>query len=233
MLDIYIGEKESSSYDQLKNLCVGYLIRKNYDVDIYVYSPSEITDSAAIYMLSFDDDTEKLSRMVRSVNSGSYVIVLVDGVDKLKKAVTPGICPSGIVIKPWNKDDIDTVLDEVYSDYLRSSDSGRLGMFTFKLKAKEFSIPYERILFFESRNKKVIVRTETQELECYNTLDSVLSAAPDCFMKIHKSFVVNTSRIVATDYGAMTVEFDDGSAAFMSRTYKAELREKLNARSEK
>lgn len=232
MLDIYILEKDSNSYDQLKNLCVGYLIRKNYEVDIYSYSSSETTDAAAIYMLLFDDDTEKLSRMVRSINSGSYVIVLVDGVDKLKKAVTPGISPAGIVIKPWNKDDVDAVLDEIYNDYFRSSASGQYGMFSFKLKAKEYSIPYVRILYFESRNKKIIVRTETQELEFYSTLDSVLSDAPDCFMKIHKSFVVNTMRISAADYGAMTVEFDDGSAAFMSRTYKAELKERLSLRSE-
>lgn len=232
MLDIFILEKDKESYDQLKELCVRYLIRKNYEAGIHKYSSSDTPDTAAIYMFDYDDDTERLSKAVRRINSGSYVIVLVDGMDKLKKAVTPGISPSGIAIKPWNKDDIYTVLDEVYNDYFHSGVSEQYGMFSFKLKAKEYSIPYERILFFESRNKKIIVRTETQELEYYSTLDSVLSAAPDCFMKIHKSFVVNVARISAADYGAMTVEFDDGSAAFMSRTYKAELKERLSMRSE-
>lgn len=231
MLDIYILE-DDGGYEELKNFCVGFLIRKNYDAEIYRYSPEKTAEAAAIYMLDFDDGTEKLSRLIRNINGGSYVIVLVDGVDKLKKAVTPGISPSGIVIKPWDKNDIDTVLDEVYADHFRSSDNKNLGMFNFKVKAKEYKIPYERILYFESRNKKIIVRTETQELEYYGTLDSILASAPEQFIKIHKSFVVNLGRISAADYGEMTVEFDDGSAAFISRTYKAELRERLGGRSE-
>jgi len=71
-----------------------------------------------------------------------------------------------------------------------------------------------------------------QEYEFYTTLDAVLKDAPDCFMKIHKSFVVNLSRIVSADYGNMSVEFDDGSEAYISRTYKNELKERLSGRSE-
>ena len=131
-----------------------------------------------------------------------------------------------------DKENVDMILDEVYEDHFRSS-SDRCGeLFTFRLKAKEYSIPFERILYFESRNKKMIIRTETQELEFYGTLDSVMSAAPQCFMRIHKSFIANIDRISVVDYGKMTVEFDDGSAVLLSRTFKAQLKERLNAKGE-
>ncbi len=233
MLDIYIMESNTEAFKQLKKLCFNYLMSKNYDSEIHTYSYENVPISAALYMLEFNNETEALSRKMRSINSGNYIVVLLENYNELKKAVTPGISPSGFLIKPYKQTDIETVLEEIYSDYIRcNSDGQKLGMFVFKQKAKEYSVPFEKIILFESRNKKIIVRTETQEFEFYDTLESVMNGIPDCFMKIHKSFIVNMSRIISADYGAMTVEFDDGSAAYMSRTYKNELKERLSKRSE-
>lgn len=233
MLDIYITESNTEAYKQIKNLCFNYLMKKNYDSEIYTYSYESVTISAALFMLEFNNETEALSRKIRNTNSRNYIVVLLENYNELKRAVTPGISPSGFLIKPYKQTDVEAVLEEIYSDYIRcNSDSQKLGMFVFKQKAKEYSIPFEKIILFESRNKKVIVRTEIQEFEFYDTLESVMTNVPDCFMKIHKSFIVNLLRIISADYGAMTVEFDDGSVAYMSRTYKSELKERLNKRSE-
>lgn len=233
MLDIYIMESSTEAFKQLKKLCFNYLISKNYDSEIHTYSYENVSISAALYMLEFNNETEALSRKTRSTNSGNYIVVLLENYNELKKAVTPGISPSGFLIKPYKQTDVEAVLEEIYSDYIRcNSDGQKLGMFVFRQKAKEYSVPFEKIILFESRNKKIIVRTETQEFEFYDTLESVMNSIPDCFMKIHKSFIVNISRIISADYGAMTVEFDDGSAAYMSRTYKNELKERFSKRSE-
>lgn len=231
MLDIYIMENNAEMYNRLKELCFKYLMNRNYEAEVYAYSPESISVSAALFLLVLDTKTETISRMVRSLNNSSYIVVLLSNYKELKKAVTPGINPSGFLVKPYERAEVETVLDEVYTDHIRCGiNNSKLGIFTFKHKAKEYSVPFEKIILFESRNKKVTVRTEIQEFEFYDTLDSVIKNAPDCFMKIHKSFVVNLLRIVSADYGAMTVEFDDGSVAYMSRTYKSELRERLNER---
>lgn len=233
MLDIYIMESNSEEYKRLKELCFSFLINMNYESEIYTYSSENIPITAALFMLEFNGDTELFSRKIREINNGSYIVVLLENYSDLKKAVTPGISPSGFLIKPYERADAETILGEVYSDYIRcNADNKKLGMFVFRQKAKEYSIPFEKIILFESRNKKIIVRTEIQEFEFYATLESVMNDVPDCFMKIHKSFIVNISRIISADYGTMTVEFDDGSAAFMSRTYKNELKEKLGKRSD-
>lgn len=232
MLDIYILERNVKLFCHLKELCFRYLMSKNIEAEIYEYSDEKLPASAALYILEINDDTETVSRRLRSLNSGSYIIVRLNGYNELKKAVTPGICPSGILVAPCEKGDVEAVLDEIYSDRMRcTAGSEKLGMFSFRQKAREFSIPFEKILLFESSNKKVLIRTETQEFEVCETLEAILKRAPNCFMKIHKSFVVNLTRIVSADYGAMTVELDDGSVAFISRTYKAELRERLRERS--
>lgn len=232
MLDIYILEHNVKLFDHLKDICFRYLMVKNLEAEIYEFSDDRLPASAALYILEICGNTEAVSRRLHSLNKGSYIIVRLNDYKELTKAVTPGICPSGVLVYPCEKDDVEAVLDEIYADYMRcSSENSKLGMFSFRQKAREFSIPFEKIILFESRNKKVLIRTEAQEFEVYETLDAVSKRLPDCFMKIHKSFVINLSRVVSADYGAMEVELDDGSAAYMSRTYKSELRERLKGRS--
>ncbi len=231
MLDIYILENNAEMYKQLKELCFSYLMEKNYEAEIYKFISEKIPVSAALFILELNEETETLSRIIHSKNNKNYIVALLNDIRELKKAVTPGISPSGLLINPCGKTDVETVLDEIYSDHMRCNTySKELGLFVFKQKAKEYSIPFEKIILFESRNKKIIVRTEIQEFEFYDTLDSVLKSVPDCFMKIHKSFIVNLTRVVSADYGAMAIEFDDGTAAFISRTYKNELKERLKER---
>lgn len=232
MLDICIFEKDPEELERIRRLCFIYLMDKNYEADIYELS-GEIRENCALYLLMFCDNTERLARQIRAVNSQSYIAVTVSSLSELSRAVCPGISPSGFILKPPDKDDVRTLLDEIYTDHCRCTGDGRQGVFRFKTRSREYTIPYDKILLFESRNKKVVVRTEVQEFDYYDTLDSVMQSLPEGFMKIHRSFVVNTDRIASVDYSEMTVFFDDGSGALLSRTYKNELKQRLNERSEK
>ena len=75
-----------------------------------------------------------------------------------------------------------------------------------------------------------MLRTENQEFEFYDTLDNVLKSVPQDFIQIHKSYVVNSKHIISVDYGGQTVCLDDGSEAYLSRTYKSSLRELMASR---
>lgn len=228
MLDICIFEKDYEIKNQLKNICFSYLMNKNYEADVLDFSEDNKRDTAALYMLMYYEQIANAAKKIRSENSQSYIVVLAENMKELSKAVCPSVCPSGYLLKPPEKDDVEAVLDEIYTDYMRCTGSEHNnGIFHFKQKSKEYSVPFDRILLFESSNKKVIVRTDVQEFEFYDTLDSVLKTAPECFMQIHKSFVINLSRVESVDYANKTVILDDGSAAFLSRTYKNELKQRL------
>lgn len=231
MLDIYIMENRAEDFRKLKELCFTFLMKNDYDGEIYCYQEENIPESAAVYILTLCEETERLSRKLRGINSGSYVIVIVSAVAELKKAVTPGIAPSGLLIRPCEKSEVEAVLDEIYTDHKRTS-GGTLGNFNFKVKAREYSLPYEKIILFESRSHKMILRTEIQEFEFYSTAEEIMKIVPSCFMRIHKSYIVNTDRIVSADYSGMTVTFDDGSTAFLSRTYKSCLRDRISGKGE-
>lgn len=229
MLDIHIADKDRISSKKLEELCFAFLLGRNYDGEIFSHEPSELSlsETAALYMLECGESIEKNAAEIRRKNSESYIVPLLLSISQLIEVVKPSVNPSGFIIKPPENEQVETLLDEIYSDYMRCHENEHLGIFRFKLKAREFSVPFDRIILFESSRKKIIIRTETQEYEYYGTLDSIMELVPDCFIKIHKSFIVNASHISEVDYGGMTVIFDDGSQAYISRTYKNSLKEKL------
>lgn len=225
MPDIYIYDSDKTSAELLKKHCFGYVLDKNYESEIYIDKVSINSDSG-IYMLD-SVGIEEYAREIWESSRGSYIVALLCDNAEIVKTVKPWVRPSGILFKPPSSDDTKTVLDEIYADFRRRAKSDSALLFHFKLKAKEYAIPYERIILFESCHKKILVRTEVQEFEYYGTLESILSSAPDKFVQIHKSFVINTEHIVCMDFGNMMVTLSDGSEAYISRTFKSRLKDKL------
>lgn len=229
-MDIFLYEDDRAVEKQLRNQCLSYLIENNYESNIYEYSENTDTYETALYMLQLSEKLPAYSRHIRQNNTSNYVVVLLNSNGELIKAVRPGVNPSGYLIRPFERENVHLILDEVFTDYKNYVGSSSDGLFCFKIKSKEYTVPYDKIILFESRNKKTVLRTELQEFEFYETLDDIQKNAPDCFVKIHKSFIVNITKIASVDYGKMYVEFDDGTMAYISRTYKSSLKELMKSR---
>ena len=56
-------------------------------------------------------------------------------------------------------------------------------------------LEYDRILYFESRDKRVFVNTADREIAFYDTLDHLQEKLPEQFLRCHRSFIVNRKRI--------------------------------------
>ena len=106
-------------------------------------------------------------------------------------------------------------------------------MFSLKIRSQEYVLPQSKILFFESRNKKIVLRTSTQEIEFYDTLEHLQSVLNKDFIRIHKSFLVNISLVTMVHFSNMMVHFNGGVFVPVSRTYIAVLSEKWKQRKEK
>lgn len=225
MPDIYIYDSSRSSAERLKEICFRYVMDKNYEAEVYIDDVSINSDSG-IYMLD-SIGIDKYARDIWKNSGGSYIVAVLNEISEVVRVVKPWVRPSGILFKPPSEDDTADILEEIYLDAGRCGKSANEALFRFKLKAREYSVPYERIILFESCHKKIVVRTEVQEFEYYGTLESIISSAPENFVQIYKSFVININHVICTDFGKMTVSLSDGSEAYISRTFKSKLKEKL------
>jgi DNA-binding LytR/AlgR family response regulator len=129
---------------------------------------------------------------------------------------------SGFLPAPIDRDALRWLLESVYEDYnALKAEYG--GFFSLKIRGTLYRVAYSKILFFESRGKKIIARTLAQEYEFYDSLEEISGAAPEFFLRTHRSFCVNMRQVSAVNFSERSIDMRDGSTLPFSRTYRQEL----------
>lgn len=231
-MEIVIFDRDKQNNHILKDICFHYVFRKNAEWEIHVF---EMEKEMRAYM--------ECSRFTKLIMAGvellqykcdweqwkeNYIVLMGDSPEELMRCVSPGFRPSGLLLKPVGKDLVEQLLDEI--EEAAQVDKEKTEMFSFKIKGQEYLVATDRILFFESRNKKIVLRTDRQEIEFYDTLDRLEKVFGDAFVRIHKSFLVNFSKISRIHFPYRTVHFEDGSFISFSRSYKNVLEKRWEER---
>ena len=74
----------------------------------------------------------------------------------------------------------------------------------------------------EAANKKIILYTDSQEFEFYDSMDNLVQKLPKYFFRVHKSYIVNMDKVKAVDYKNMEITLEDELVADLSRSNKSE-----------
>ena len=120
------------------------------------------------------------------------------------------------------------VLEEFIREYLRAVQSSQeLGEQFYIIDTKEGSIriPYERICYFEAREKKIYVCAGNEEFAFYHTIDKLAEELPEQFIRCHRGFIVNKFKIRKIMLSQNIICLADGFAVPLSRSYKADVKE--------
>lgn len=230
MLDIYVFEPDENHLERLKEICIAYSVKSNYNMNIqtYDYIPESIDESLcgseiSLYMVKGSTKIHNLGNDINLLNPQNYTVLIVSAPSEVINCISASFRPSGIIINPADCDDTQRIISDIISDYKKSADNDI--QFRFKIRSREFSVGMNSIIYFEAANKKIILYTLSQAFEFYMTIDDVLSKLDSNFIRVHKSYIINLNHVSVVDYKDMTVCFSDGSSAYISRTYKKALQE--------
>lgn len=234
MLDIFLFETDADISKSICDICTEYAIRSNSPAAFKAFS--EIPESicadgvfgreAALYLVKGCERCISLAESIRRLNFQNYIILLADGLSDILNYTSAGLRPAGILMKPVKYEAAERIFNDI-SAYLKKSRADLREQFRFKIRAREYTVPQDAILYFEAVNKKMTLRTAGQVFEFYMPSEEVLKQLLPRFVRIHKSFIVNVGHISVADYKNMTVELDDGSVIYISRTYKVNLQTAL------
>jgi len=89
---------------------------------------------------------------------------------------------------------------------------------------KMTKIPYEDIVYIESLSDYIKVNTEENQIISKEKISNIASRLPDTFLRIHRSFIVNTERINEVSYDELKV---DDVRLNIGRSYRNEVKEIL------
>ncbi|MCC8070060.1 MAG: LytTR family transcriptional regulator [Ruminococcus sp.] len=235
MFNIYLYYNELTTETILKKICSTFLMNTNSDTDIISFKTLDTFDNIAnsdisLYFLENQKNLDTLAERIHNKNILNYIVVIVDNPLEVIKAIKPSIRPSGVIIKPIQKNNINNILNDITNDLKKFYSKKSSEVYVIKTKAKDYAIPINDILFFESRNKKVFLNTISQELGFYESLDAVMSKLNDDFIRVHKGFIVNIEKIASIDFRSNIITLNNQMILPLSRTYKSAVKDKMNER---
>jgi two-component system response regulator LytT len=90
---------------------------------------------------------------------------------------------------------------------------------------KMTKIPYEEIIYIESLSDYIKVITINEEIVSKDKISRLAERLPDIFLRIHRSFIINTDRIKNISFDEVMV---DDVLLTIGRSYRKAVKESLN-----
>lgn len=159
-------------------------------------------------------------------NKNTYIILVTDNTISPMVYIKPTIMAASLLIRPLDTENVKKVFTEIFGDFIRQfrTTDNNESFIIDNRDGRQF-IPYDRIIFFESRNKKIYINTENEEYSFYDTLENIEQCLGDAFVRCHRSFIVAKTRIKKILLSQNTVLLDNDYQVPLSRSYKGVLKE--------
>ena len=141
--------------------------------------------------------------------------------------VIPEVRPIMLLLRPWNKEKAEKVIHRFFSYYFqqrqKGDESGRLMVCT---KGEKRYFDYNMIEYMEAREKKIILYSNYEKVDFYSSLTKLLPLLPDCFIRCHRSFIVNMIFVEKIDFSEWLLYLKNTIVIPISKKYGRNL-EKL------
>lgn len=128
--------------------------------------------------------------------------------------------PMDFLIKPIRKEPLEGVLQRFFRQQ-----AGQQKVFLYKRGHGVGQVSYNSILYFQSMNHKVVIHTTEGQKEFYGKLKEVEDAAPENFIRIHKSYLVNEHFIVRFQYEKIILQNEQ--ILTISKSYRSAIQNRV------
>ena len=137
----------------------------------------------------------------------------------------PGIKADSLLMRPLEQNVANSTLKEFVSSYLRtSSQNNHNRSYVIECQEGRIRIPYKDIYYFEAREKKIFLRTRKEEFGFYTTMEQLITALPGNFIRCHRSYIVNSEKIVRIMISQNIIQLHHEMEVPLSRSYKPEFK---------
>ncbi len=178
-------------------------------------------EKASIFLLDIEMEGKNgidVGKYIRSVDEKAIIIYMTSHKDYVYDVFE--VLPFRFLVKPVDSELLKKVLKEsinkIYSDNK---------FYFFQIERTRYQIPYDEILYFEGRGRKVCIHTKTDEYEFYKKISQVYEELDqNIFLRVHNSYIVNMDYIRSVVQNEVCLF--DKTVIPVSKSYKDEVSSK-------
>lgn len=234
MLDFVLCDDNFNVLNRLEKMLESIFIERNFDarVSLSTTSPEDLINyvrNNKVNVIILDIDLRSnvsgldLANIIRQKDKDVYIIF------------TTGHLEYGLIAykyktfdylaKPVTKERLEDTITRLFEDL-----SGSKTNFV-RLDNNKTIIKQDSILYIQKEGMKSIFYTDTREYETYTSFKTIMLQLPSHFVQCHKSYIVNTNKIISVDSSNNTILLDSKKQnlkCYIGPKYKSKLMEVLN-----
>lgn len=168
----------------------------------------------------------EMVKTFRSLSPSAYIILIASPRISPLIYMRPTIGAESLMLKPLSSDQIREVMEEAirtYAERFYKPDETRV--FVIGTGGGRNLIDYEKIWYFESREKRVYLNAGSEEYGFYDTLEQLEQRLCGEFLRCHRSFLVKKDKIAQVYLSQNRIVLKNGMEVPLSRSCKPAIRE--------
>lgn len=141
-----------------------------------------------IYILDIELNAVSGLEVARKIRQNDYnaIIIFVTSHKELMQEAFE-VLAFNYIVKPFEELNTKRIILKAI-DYVNL----KKRFFTYKVGKRNYTENLDRILYFESKGRKVNINTIDQVIECYGTMKTALEQVElQMFVQVHKSYIIN------------------------------------------
>jgi DNA-binding LytR/AlgR family response regulator len=180
-------------------------------------------------LICFDitlQDSITIIEEIRRKNRGAYIALIADSSISPMQYMKPSIMAASLMLRPLKAIDVRERLEELFTTFFKETNRVISSeTFVYENRDGTIRIPYDRVRYFEARDKRIYLCTDTKEITFYETLDNLITMLPSYFFRCHRGFIVNQRKIEKVQLSQNTIILEDESIIPISRSYRNVVKE--------
>ena len=170
----------------------------------------------------------EITKEIRAANPNGYIILVSDANISPVSYMRPTIAAESLMIKPLSDDQVEETLEEAIRTYAeRFLKPKNENVFVLEYHGERRLMEYERIDYFEARERKVFLCSGNEEYGFYDTLEILSERMSEYFLRVHRSFLVNKKKIKKVYLSQNRLLLSGELEIPISRTYKPNVKQYL------
>ena len=230
MLNFALCDDNYSAIDKLSKMLNSILISNNLKGQITFTSSSpdkllNFVKHNPVHVLLLDIDLKstksgiELAEQIRAIDKSVYIIFITG---HFEFSLIAYKCKTfDFLAKPLTKERFEETILRLYSDVF--GDTSRY----IRLDNNKTVIKEDSIRFIKKDGMKVILHTPTRDYETYSSFSKISDMLPNNFVRCHKSYIVNMSKITDVDISDNTISFNNTDICYIGPKYKNDFMEVL------
>lgn len=230
MLSFVLCDDNYGAIDKLSKMLNSIIISHNLKAQISytTNNPNDLLN----YLKDNPTDVLLLDIDLKSSTSGLQIAEQIRAIDKnIYIIFVTGHFEFGMVAykyktfdflqKPLTKERFEETILRLYSDIFGSTTR------YIRLDNDKTVIKENSIRFIKKEGMKVIFHTDTRDYETYSSFNKISGMLPNNFVRCHKSYIVNVSKITDIDLSENEISFTNNDKCYIGPKYKNDFMEVL------